>query len=50
MWEVPLYAGARYTFAGYRTDLYWGLLGEARYVGADDRARNRASSTTTVPT
>ena len=33
LWEVPLYAGPRYTFLGYRTDLYWGLLAEARYVG-----------------
>lgn len=33
IWEIPLYAGARYTFLGYRTDLYWGLLAETRFVG-----------------
>ncbi len=33
IWELPLYAGARYSFLGYRTDLYWGLYGEARFVG-----------------
>jgi hypothetical protein len=33
VWEIPLYLGPRYTFAGYRTDLYWGLMAEGRYAG-----------------
>lgn len=34
--EIPLYLGTRYSFLGYRADLYLGLLGEMRYITGVD--------------
>ena len=34
LFEFPIYIGPRYSFLGYRTDLYLGLMGEVRFSTA----------------